>query len=78
MFPCGSHDFVEQPVGLQRQQVAQLVASPIEVEYNRHTYRVPIVVRPTRLHGQQASYLDKTRVWNRKRCWCGGNYGTFS
>ena len=35
---CGSHDFVEQPVCIQRQQVAQLVASPIEVvEYLRHT-----------------------------------------
>jgi len=35
---CGSHELVEQPVGVQRQQVAQLVANPIEVvEYFRHT-----------------------------------------
>ena len=35
---CGSYELVEQAVGVQRQQVAQLVASPIEVvEYFRHT-----------------------------------------
>lgn len=35
---CGSVEFVEAPVSVQRQQVAQLVARPIEVvEYQRHT-----------------------------------------
>jgi transposase len=35
---CGSVEFAEAPVSVQRQQVAQLVARPIEVvEYQRHT-----------------------------------------
>lgn len=35
---CGSNEFLEFPVEVQRQQVAQLVARPIEVvEYQRHT-----------------------------------------
>jgi transposase len=35
---CGSTEFVEGPVAVERQQVAQLVARPIEVvEYQRHT-----------------------------------------
>lgn len=35
---CGSLEFVEAPVSVQRQQVAQLVARPIEVvEYQRQT-----------------------------------------
>jgi transposase len=35
---CGSMDFIESPVSVQRQQVAQLVAHPIEVvEYQRYT-----------------------------------------
>lgn len=35
---CGSMEFVEAPVSVQRQQVAQLVARPIEVvEYQRQT-----------------------------------------
>lgn len=35
---CGGIEFVENPVAVQRQQVAQLVAHPIEVvEYQRHT-----------------------------------------
>lgn len=35
---CGSVEFVEAPVSVQRQQVAQLVARPIEVvEYQRQT-----------------------------------------
>jgi len=70
---CGSHDFVEQPVGLQRQQVAQLVASPIEV-VNRHTYRVPIVTHMAAwpasiVPGQDLSVeLQAMLVWL-------GNYG---
>lgn len=35
---CGGLEFLESPVSVQRQQVAQLVARPIEVvEYQRHT-----------------------------------------
>jgi len=35
---CGCEAFVEQPVAVQKQQVAQLVTRPIEVvEYQRHT-----------------------------------------
>jgi len=35
---CGSVEFVETPVAIQRQQVAQLVERPIEVvEYQRHS-----------------------------------------
>lgn len=35
---CGSTEFVEAPVAVERQQVAQLVARPIEVvEYQRHS-----------------------------------------
>lgn len=60
-FHCGSHEFVEQPVGIQRQQVAQLVAcqergsgiSPA------HLPRAYIVVKPTRQNGQILC-LDKT------------------